>query len=132
MSDAQQVMRFAEEHVNRGFPIHPVQECQRFIKETVRNLRTRGSTALGPALAFSLAIAKQSERSEVVLCTDGLANTGCGSMSSFGDGESFYLDMGRIAANQHTKVSVLAIEGSDVKLSSLSNTAEISGKRKGR
>ena len=39
-----------------------------------------GQTALGPAVLVSVVIASQKPGSKVVICTDGLANIGLGSL----------------------------------------------------
>ena len=47
-------------------------------------------TALGPALLFSVAIAGKQNQSKVVICTDGMANVGIGSLSSEEPKDDFY------------------------------------------
>ena len=44
----------------------------------IEDLRTTGSTALGPALAISAGIIANTPGSEVILCTDGQPNVGIG------------------------------------------------------
>jgi len=57
----------------------------------VQGLRTKGCTALGPALTLSVALASdRSLSSEIILCTDGVPNTGVGSLSGRRDTTGFY------------------------------------------
>ena len=44
------------------------------------SLEEGGATALGPALLFSITMASQRTASKVIICTDGLANVGLGSL----------------------------------------------------
>ena len=57
----------------------------------MQGLRTKGCTALGPALTLSVALASdRSLSSEIILCTDGVPNTGVGSLSGRRDTTGFY------------------------------------------
>ena len=63
----------------------------RDLKATVGALRTTGCTALGPALAVSTSMAAAHGGSaEVILCTDGMPNTGVGAVDGAGKGRDFY------------------------------------------
>ena len=46
----------------------------------IRSLRAYGGTPLGPALLVAVSIAGQVPGSKVVICTDGMANEGLGSL----------------------------------------------------
>lgn len=46
----------------------------------ILSLEAKGQTALGPALLISILIAARKHGSRVILCTDGLANQGLGSL----------------------------------------------------
>ena len=67
---------------------------------TLYNVRCSGCTALGPALALSNGIASQMPGSQIIVCTDGEANLGVGSIKK-GD-KSFYADMGELAIQTAT------------------------------
>ena len=57
----------------------------------MQGLHTAGCTALGPALAVSVALASDRlTSSEIILCTDGVPNTGVGSLSGRRDVTGFY------------------------------------------
>ena len=70
------------------------------------SLEERGATALGPALLLSVAIAGQVPGSKVIVCTDGIANVGLGSLEKAGDSEEEL----KKAAEFYTNVSLLAQE----------------------
>ncbi len=57
-----------------------VKESKEKILNSLWNLEETGSTALGPALLLGITIASSRPASKVILCTDGLANTGIGSL----------------------------------------------------
>ena len=50
------------------------------LSDAVWNLEENGQTALGPALVVSISMAAAAPGSQVILCTDGLANIGVGSL----------------------------------------------------
>ena len=52
------------------------------LKEKVHSLPELGSTAFGPALYLSVAIASQVPGSSVFICTDGGANAGLGQLEA--------------------------------------------------
>jgi hypothetical protein len=82
---------------------------------------------LGPALLLAVAIAGQSKRSEVLICTDGLSNVGVGSLEGVDKekGAEFYVRVGGIAKKTDTTINVLSIEGSDCAMDCLSRCAEM-------
>merc|ERR1719361_1389651 len=57
-----------------------VGECREKLSKALWSLKETGQTALGPALAVSIAMASSKPGSQVILCTDGLANVGVGSL----------------------------------------------------
>ncbi|XP_071962118.1 circularly permutated Ras protein 1-like [Antedon mediterranea] len=80
------------------------------LKSTVENLKVAGSTALGPALAICVGMVSKIPGSEIVLCTDGIPNIGVGSMERTNLRTSFYNEIGNIAYEQQTKISIIGIE----------------------
>lgn len=98
--------------------------------EILRKIITGGSTALGPALLISIALAARGKRgSKVIICTDGLANTGLGKLNSlFGqDSKEFYFNMGAHARSKGISVSVISISKSECRLDMLSPIANLTG-----
>ncbi|XP_053377820.1 circularly permutated Ras protein 1-like isoform X2 [Mercenaria mercenaria] len=96
------------------------------LDKKIDNLRTEGSTALGPALAISAGIIAGTPLSEVVLCTDGEPNTGVGSLDTPA-GEIFYKKIGEFAKGNNTRLSILAVEGQDTGLRHVQQCAVVSG-----
>lgn len=63
-------------------------------------LKKHKSTALGPALYYSVLVASRSKGSQVLLCTDGQANKGLGALdkkSALKQSRSFYNEITNLA-----------------------------------
>ena len=73
---------------------------------TVYSLEERGATALGPALLLSVAMACEVPGSKVIICTDGMANVGLGSLEN-SDADEQALDR---ATTFYDQVSTMATE----------------------
>merc|ERR1711871_1845768 len=91
-----------------------------------------GATALGPALAAGIAMAGKIPGSKVVVCTDGLANVGLGSLESKVEAEidkteAFYAGLGDAAKIAGTTVSVISIIGDEAKLEFLGQVSDATG-----
>jgi hypothetical protein len=118
-----------EELIERGkmfgsdLSLRKLQNSLSDVQQCVGRLATRGSTALGPALALCVGMASNFPSAEIIVCTDGVSNVGCGNLSHGDSG--FYTTMGEYAQDSHTTVSVLGIEGSDCALEHLSTCASI-------
>jgi hypothetical protein len=75
---------------------------------------------------------KGSPGSKVVICTDGLANVGLGSLENLSPSEleqqeAFYNQVGVMAKEAGVTVSVISIEGEQCRLESLSTLADQTG-----
>eukprot|EP01027_Heterolobosea_sp_BB2_P022425 GEZU01033021.1.p1 GENE.GEZU01033021.1~~GEZU01033021.1.p1 ORF type:complete len:968 (+),score=243.56 GEZU01033021.1:73-2976(+) len=103
--------------------IKPVHQSKEALSEKIFQLEETGSTALGPALCVALGIASQSERSEIIVCTDGLSNVGVGESSQ---GKAFYERCGEFARSTGTTISCIGIEGTDCAITNLEVAASIS------
>jgi hypothetical protein len=57
-----------------------VKDSKQDLLKKLWNLEEGGATALGPALLLGITVAGARPRSKVILCTDGLANAGIGSL----------------------------------------------------
>ena len=57
-----------------------VKESEKALSERLWGLEECGATALGPGLVVGVGMAGQARGSKVILCTDGLANVGNGSL----------------------------------------------------
>lgn len=63
----------------------PVEETKDNLLARVDALHVKGRTALGPAVLTSVAMAsKGAPGSQVIICTDGMANVGIGSFNQYG------------------------------------------------
>lgn len=92
----------------------------------VWELRPCGTTALGPALAMGVGLCSRGGR--VVVCTDGLANQGVGSVNSAGvTTVPFYADVAKCAVERGIVVSMVTIEGEECAMEHLGTTADITG-----
>lgn len=65
-------------------------DSNRSIDASVKALVTHGNTALGPALSICLGFVSNIPGSEIVLCTDGVANVGIGSVDRGATAIEFY------------------------------------------
>jgi len=65
----------------RGRRIRPISQSSESLAAALFALEETGPTALGPALVAAVAMAWTARGSSVVVCTDGLANVGLGSMT---------------------------------------------------
>ena len=96
----------------------------------VKKMTTAGSTALGPGVSISMAMAaKGTPGSQVVICTDGAANCGVGSVGYYGESnaDEFYDKAGQFAQNHGLTINVVSIIGADCYLDKLSKLAELTG-----
>jgi hypothetical protein len=78
----------------------------------IDRLETEGMTALGPALLVAVALASKAAGSKVVMCTDGLANLGIGSLDSssseiYSVASSFYSDVITLAKENRLACSLI-------------------------
>lgn len=96
-------------------------------------LEEGGQTALGPALLVSMTMACQVPGSKVIICTDGMANVGLGSLDNLATTEQFevaslfYQEVSQIAKDRGVSVSVLTIAGTECKLVELGRVASVTG-----
>ena len=101
----------------------------------VMGLEEGGPTALGPALLAAITMAGAGKAgSKVVVCTDGMANVGLGSLEELKTDEDhaiadrFYGEScGDLAKSNGVEVSVITIKGENCRLEYLSKIAESSG-----
>uniref|UniRef100_H3BFI5 Sec23/Sec24 trunk domain-containing protein n=1 Tax=Latimeria chalumnae TaxID=7897 RepID=H3BFI5_LATCH len=104
------------------------------LSHCVHELREHGATALGPAALVSIAMASRKPGSKVIICTDGLANTGLGYLEttdkdSYRHSQYFYTQLAEQASTQGVIVSVLTFEGTDCKLAEVGRLADRTGGR---
>jgi len=99
------------------------------------SLEETGPTALGPALVAAIGMAGETRGSEIVVCTDGLANVGIGALDELkkdasDDGKrlavkQFYEKVGNYAAEHGVTINVISIEGEDCRLENLGVVSDL-------
>lgn len=111
-----------------------IKESQKHLTEKLMSFEETGPTALGPALATGVAMAAEgAQGSQVVLCTDGLANIGIGSFDEVTDEaelkkrEEVYERIGEYAKSKGITVNIVSIVGDECNLETLSRIAELTG-----
>jgi hypothetical protein len=120
--------RLGREYASSG-SIKPIGEAKDSLTDALFALEETGPTALGPALVVALAIASGARGSQVIVCTDGVANVGVGSIDTKGDrdaergAEEWYRAQGLRAREQGTRVDILSIKGDECRLELLGHVA---------
>lgn len=112
----------------------PVKETQSILCNKIYDLEEGGATALGPAIVTSVGMAAaRGPGSRVILCTDGKANVGLGSLDKIrteedaAKVEEWYSQLGRYAASKGVMISVISIKGDDCRMEYLGALAELTG-----
>mmetsp|Transcript_24445 Transcript_24445/g.24031 ORF Transcript_24445/g.24031 Transcript_24445/m.24031 type:complete len:292 (+) Transcript_24445:1053-1928(+) len=97
-------------------------------------MEENGPTALGPALLTSIGIASVgAPGSQVVLCTDGLANVGLGAFDEIwtedqrNQVDSFYNQLGDLAKDKGVMVNIISIEGEECNIDTLNKISDVTG-----
>jgi len=111
----------------------PIKDSKEDLISKLFSLEEIGPTGLGPALAISIGMCENHAGSKIVICTDGLANMGIGSMEGFetnliedhGMIESFYEGIGLYARANGINISVISIIGTECKIENLGHLAEL-------
>ena len=117
------------QEIGNNFPqSKTLKESKEKLIERLWNLEEGGGTSLGPALQLSIAIAGSSPGSSVILCTDGLANVGLGSLvDKESDYAPYYVELAEQAKLKGVTVSVVSIKGEECSLESISIVCEQTG-----
>jgi hypothetical protein len=89
-----------------------------------------GNTALGPAVALSLGMVSNFPGSKIMVCTDGQANVGCGTVSGKREPEkeatrATYDKMAKMAKENTATINVLSMRGEDCCLEYLGILADV-------
>ena len=115
----------------------PISETKLRLLSRVSGLHVKGTTALGPAVLTSVAMAsKGAPGSQVIICTDGMANVGIGAFGGCGYGYGgqhdnaameFYDKVGKFAGDNGVMVNLVTIEGAEANVQGLSRLIESSG-----
>ena len=124
--DFNELRNWADERKNLYFKLGVRESCGKLISK-VLELEEGGPTALGPALLVSIILASNcGPGSKVVICTDGLANVGVGSLDMDTDTD-FYEVLGNLATDLGVSVSIISIEGEECRLESLIKVTKTTG-----
>ncbi|CAF0858803.1 unnamed protein product [Brachionus calyciflorus] len=122
MDNKEEMLEFSK---NQDGDIKPIKKSHSDLERKITNLRTEGSTALGPALTFCIGFLSRLPGSQVILCTDGCANVGMGSVESGQASEQFYEDLAIYAKNKGIVVNVITMESTDCRLALLGKVADL-------
>lgn len=109
-------------------PVGGSRGCADQLLAKVHALQTTGCTALGPALATAVGIAGSCPMAgaKIVVCTDGMANIGVGSIQK-DQNCPFYAEIAKLAQEKGVSISVVTMEGEDCSMENLGTAADISG-----
>lgn len=108
-----------------------IEEAFYEIEKSIKNIDTSGGTALGPGLLGALALAAQGKPgSQIILCTDGLANIGIGPLKTpneVAQSKSFYDKVGDMAIKKGVSISVITVKGKVCQVDTLAPLVEKTG-----
>lgn len=111
--------------------IEPVSISCNNLVEKFEKMEEKGKTALGPGLLASIGMASKGKKgSTVVVCTDGLANVGIGSMESDVDkmkSEEEFEKMKVYCNANGIKVNVITMKGEECNVHTLGTLAHATG-----
>jgi len=117
----------ADEYISKN-----VKETKKSLVDRLGQIEETGQTALGPALVVSLGLAmKGKPGSKVILCTDGLANIGLGSVEGlttealFNESKELYTKVGELAKSKGISISLISLVSEECKLEMLSPLADL-------
>ena len=107
----------------------PIKQSSQNIIKSLRATEENGSTALGPAVLFSLSLLKKAKvGSRIFLCTDGMSNLGIGDISEDREkAKDFYVNIGNMAKEKGVVISLITFEDSESEIEILKNMVEFSG-----
>ncbi|XP_070849665.1 circularly permutated Ras protein 1 [Chaetodon trifascialis] len=113
---------------------HCIAETYHQLIERVKDFREHGATSLGPAALASVAMASRYPGSKVILCTDGRANIGLGTIEQTPCLSSsltpyFYRQLAQQAVASGVIISVMTFEGTDCCLADVGRLADTTGGR---
>eukprot|EP00800_Vazella_pourtalesii_P017804 TRINITY_DN557_c0_g1_i11.p1 TRINITY_DN557_c0_g1~~TRINITY_DN557_c0_g1_i11.p1 ORF type:complete len:586 (+),score=162.83 TRINITY_DN557_c0_g1_i11:382-2139(+) len=101
------------------------------LSQTLWSLKDSGQTALGPALVCAIAMAsKGTAGSQVIICTDGLANIGVGQLEDIStpdklmEAQLYYEHIAELANEKGVTISVLTISGAECRILELGQVAD--------
>ncbi|CDW82116.1 type a von willebrand factor domain-containing protein [Stylonychia lemnae] len=112
----------------------PIKETKKHLEQKLLGLEETGPTALGPAVLTAIAMAGEgAPGSQVIVCTDGLANVGLGNFDDVFEEEQhqkideIYDRMGEYAKSKGVTVNIVSIEGEECNIDTISRLSELTG-----
>ena len=107
----------------------PINESSEKIMKSLREIKDKGCTALGPAALLSLSLLNNAKiGSRIFLCTDGESNKGIGNIDENEENAKlFYTNLGNMAKEKGIVISLISFEDSESSINILKNMIEISG-----
>jgi len=101
----------------------PLKDTFQSVTNTIKSLQPMSCTALGPGLLCSLGMVQGRPGSRIILCTDGLANRGLGTLGGSGQvsgpSRAFYEKLGDLAVDNGVSISIITIEGNACRVDAL-------------
>ena len=108
-----------ETHLN-----DPISKSSAKLFESLEKLKENGQTALGPAVLTALGMAsKGSNGSKLIVCTDGLANIGLGTLDNPVN-DDFYDKLKKFAVESGVTINLITIKGEECKVDVLGMLAD--------
>ena len=105
-----------------------IKQSSKNIIKDVREIKTTGCTAMGPAIFLSLNLLNKAKiGSRIFLCTDGESNSGIGSLYDNQGAIEFYTKVGKMAKEKGIVISLIAFEDSESQINVLKHMIEQSG-----
>lgn len=119
----------------------PIGDSCNDIVKYLYSIEESGQTALGPSIVFAVHLIKNcAPGSKIILCTDGLANIGLGSMEGlnakvkddnyailFNELHEFYSNLGNFAKSKGIIINILTFVGEESKFEILGQLCEMTG-----
>ncbi|CDW77368.1 type a von willebrand factor domain-containing protein [Stylonychia lemnae] len=110
---------------------NPISQCWSHLIHKIVKANTERNTALGPAILSSISIAGEgSSGSQVIVCTDGIANIGLGALNKPQnklESAQFYQKLGELAQEKGVTVNIVTLIGQDCKIHDITPVVELSG-----
>lgn len=107
---------------------HSLHESCDKIFHTLDNIDESGCTSLGPALLLSTSILSQAKiGGSIILCTDGLANNGLGSLKDekkTSESSEFYKTISNLANEHGISINITTIKGEECKIDVLAELTD--------
>ena len=132
LSDFESILSTSEK-LSKEYMNSSIKNSFTTIVDKLKKISPKGSTALGPALLFSLGLLNDCLfGSQIIICTDGLANEGLGTIegsdeSKLIDSKTFYYSIGKLAKEKGASISVISLVESECRLDMLSPIADLTG-----